>query len=362
MADHDAQLATLISMGYDVFEAERALKATDGDIDNALKYLVAGGKSVRSKHESCLSPDSLASPKQKESKKSKRHHSHSHKKGGKKNQHDGADGDDEKSKHHTRARQRRPDLDDVALTNLDDGTNTKYQAKKARLPDTDGRDMTSNENVATNECGEPRVAEPRSPTQTLFPGAYREGEDESFDLEANTLFGSDLIFARQTTEQEQSPDQPYMAVADVVEEPVLVESKPSGWWSSRRNCLFVFGAVLLVVAGLVAAVVELSPKGAALTPESSNPPNGTNQTHCYTNLSKLDEDERNAMDIDVTRTYVHCANTTFFTGFLTINNGDILGGDKPITLRRKMRILCGSDGTSSNNCTVTRGTYLLMSI
>ena len=506
MADHDAQLATLISMGYDAVKAEHALKANDGNIEYALKYLVAGGKSVRNRDESCLSPDSLASSKQEEGKKGKSHDRHSHKKGGKKNQHDSHS---EKSKHHTRARHHhQPDLDDDALTHLDDGAIGKSRGKKAGLLVTDGRNITSNENVASNESVEPPVAktqkEPSSlpgaeagPTadqetqlpklmldsslpcrnaagpndynnehkngsrhhshskrtrhcghtkrpghgmhepgrhddatakhtdsrktssvvavsdapaslpnkaereynqldlvddasanahvndtcmqvpsaeperelsnhfQRVFPGAYREGGEEGCDVETDTLVGDDSLSARQM-QRDQDPDLPYMAVARVVSEPVLVYSEPSGWWSKRRNRFIIFGVGLLVVAGLVAGIVASQARTSTTdssTPneEDSAPTQSPIPTFCYSSLSSLDEVERNVTNINVIRTYVLCANTTFFTGFLT-QNGDILGGDKPPTLRRKMRILCGYEGRSSDNCTISRGSFGLTSI
>ena len=72
-------------------------------------------------------------------------------------------------------------------------------------------------------------------------------------------------------------------------------------------------------------------------------------------------DERDAADIDVTRTYVLCENTTFITGNLN-DTGDFIDGGRPLSLRRKMRILCGYQGRSSDNCTITRGSFGATSI
>jgi hypothetical protein len=83
---------------------------------------------------------------------------------------------------------------------------------------------------------------------------------------------------------------------------------------------------------------------------------------CFESLSVLDEVERNVTDLEVVRDYVLCADTTFFTGFLT-TNGDILGGDKPLTLRKNMHIHCGEIGGSvKNNCIISRGSFGLTSI
>ena len=81
---------------------------------------------------------------------------------------------------------------------------------------------------------------------------------------------------------------------------------------------------------------------------------------CYTNLTLLDIDERNVTDTTVNRTYILCPETTFETGFVTVE-GDIFGMP-PLTLRRNMHIFCGEDGSSSNNCLITTGTFGLTSI
>ena len=102
------------------------------------------------------------------------------------------------------------------------------------------------------------------------------------------------------------------------------------------------------------------PPTTAATPTTAAQP--TEPLPCFTSLTTLDEVERNVTDIEVVRNYVLCANTTFFTGFLT-TNGDILGGDKPLTLRKNMHIYCGEiDGSSDNNCVVSRGSFGLTSI
>lgn len=88
--------------------------------------------------------------------------------------------------------------------------------------------------------------------------------------------------------------------------------------------------------------------------------NATNST-CYVSLTDIDDDERLVTDLEVVRTYILCANTTFFPGFLT-NNDEILGGDRPLTLRKNMQILCGKTGSSVNNCVISRGSFALTSI
>lgn len=83
---------------------------------------------------------------------------------------------------------------------------------------------------------------------------------------------------------------------------------------------------------------------------------------CFTSLTTLDEVERVVTDLDVVRNYILCADTTFFTGFLT-TNGDILGGDKPLTLRKNMHVWCGEiGGGSENNCVISRGSFGMTSI
>jgi hypothetical protein len=88
---------------------------------------------------------------------------------------------------------------------------------------------------------------------------------------------------------------------------------------------------------------------------------GQNDT-CYSSLTTLNEDENSVTDLEVVRTYILCANTIFYTGFVT-TSGEILGGDKPLTLRKNMHIYCGDEtGSSANNCIVSRGSFGLTSI
>jgi len=82
----------------------------------------------------------------------------------------------------------------------------------------------------------------------------------------------------------------------------------------------------------------------------------TSPGSCYSDLNRLDEDERNATDLDVVRNYVLCPNTLFVTDVILI-------GDEPesvpLTLRKNMHIYCGEiGGSSDNNCTITGGTSL----
>jgi hypothetical protein len=88
---------------------------------------------------------------------------------------------------------------------------------------------------------------------------------------------------------------------------------------------------------------------------------GQNVT-CYSSLTTIDEDENLVTDLEVVRTYILCASTTFHNGFLT-TSGDILGGDKPLTLLKNMHIYCGDEkGSSDNNCIVSRGSFGVTSI
>ena len=47
--------------------------------------------------------------------------------------------------------------------------------------------------------------------------------------------------------------------------------------------------------------------------------------------------------------------------FLT-NSEEILGGQRPLTLRKNMHILCGETGSSANNCVITTGSFALTSL
>ena len=88
---------------------------------------------------------------------------------------------------------------------------------------------------------------------------------------------------------------------------------------------------------------------------------GQNVT-CYTSLDTLYDVESSVTDLEVVRTYILCANTTFLTGFVT-TDGEILGGQQPLTVRKNMHVYCGDEtGSSANNCIVSRGSFGLTSL
>jgi hypothetical protein len=89
---------------------------------------------------------------------------------------------------------------------------------------------------------------------------------------------------------------------------------------------------------------------------------GQNATTCYTNLTVIDEDERKVTNLTVARTYILCPNTTFNTGFLSTTTDEIIAGDRPLTLRKNMKVLCGESGSSANNCVIAKGSFLLTSL
>lgn len=99
---------------------------------------------------------------------------------------------------------------------------------------------------------------PTPPQRLVFPGAYREGGDDDYDVEMDTAPRADSLPAQQAAERDQISESPYVAVANLVQEPVLVDSmpqEPPGWWSKRQNRCVLFGAILAVVVGLVTGIV-----------------------------------------------------------------------------------------------------------
>jgi hypothetical protein len=67
-----------------------------------------------------------------------------------------------------------------------------------------------------------------------------------------------------------------------------------------------------------------------------------------------------AYPTNTSQVWTLCPNTEYKTGFE--KDGEIIGGMAPLSLRSNMTIKCGEDGKSSNNCSVTTGSYGFMSV
>ena len=128
--------------------------------------------------------------------------------------------------------------------------------------------------------------------------------------------------------------------------------------SSRTHSISKVDAKMLLKSRFVTALMAF-----AFFPRQVTGQNVTGQNvTCYSSLDTLDEDERSVTDIEVVRTYILCANTTFITGFVT-TDGEILGGQMPLTLRKNMHVYCGDEtGSSANNCIIYRGSFGLTSL
>jgi len=351
------------------------------------------------------SPDSFARSEKKRPKKKHSSH-HKHKKSSKNDAHEHkkrSRHEHKRSRHHTKEdrgttstpRHHQPDPDDDAIAKPSDMYPTDeclafnesiaapsayaapHEDKNSRTrhrhthpeknisPTDEDESFAPNDNIMLSGTTEDASRDYRP----VFPGAYREGQDLDHD-EENTLATESQA---RSTGQAEASERTFMAVAQVVKEPELVIStpqEPSGWWSKPRNRFCIIGVVMLLLAGLVTAVVvsqtnttQQSGTGGDETGGQTNAPTLAPPTGpCYTSLEKLDQDERNATDINVVRNYVLCAYTTFSTGYVNADGEIILGG-KPLTLRKHMHIYCGEIGGSSDyNCVITRGSFGLTSI
>ena len=76
---------------------------------------------------------------------------------------------------------------------------------------------------------------------------------------------------------------------------------------------------------------------------------------CDTNLNAIRLREINA-DTSVQRTYTICPGTELQIGTLDPNKGNELTGNTFFQAKTNLRIQCGPDGSSANNCTVIGGT------
>ena len=76
---------------------------------------------------------------------------------------------------------------------------------------------------------------------------------------------------------------------------------------------------------------------------------------CDVNLNTIRLRELNA-DTSVQRTYTICPNTELRVGTIDPNDNNALTGDMFFQARPNLRINCGPDGSSANNCVVIGGT------
>jgi hypothetical protein len=82
---------------------------------------------------------------------------------------------------------------------------------------------------------------------------------------------------------------------------------------------------------------------------------------CLTSLDDVYRFEANLTDDRSLRTYILCPGTKFEVGSRNVNNGTPFDmppsdGSYPIIINRpNMRVLCGADGSSQNDCVITGG-------
>lgn len=83
---------------------------------------------------------------------------------------------------------------------------------------------------------------------------------------------------------------------------------------------------------------------------------------CINSLSYLEEQLTRRIDPNIRRTYKLCSNTIFSVGDLKDNGACCKDGQSPIYPRSNVKIQCGDDGSSKNNCFVRGGKYQLLAL
>jgi hypothetical protein len=77
---------------------------------------------------------------------------------------------------------------------------------------------------------------------------------------------------------------------------------------------------------------------------------------CLTSIASVELRDRYT-DTSVERTYIMCPDTVYMVGdFIAGNIPPFSGGDAFFQPRPNVRIICGEDGSSANNCTIIGGT------
>lgn len=77
---------------------------------------------------------------------------------------------------------------------------------------------------------------------------------------------------------------------------------------------------------------------------------------CIDALDVIFESESNVTDDDILRTYVLCPETTYTVAAMFDNNGSAIEGGQPLAIARSnIHVLCGLNGSSSNNCILEKG-------
>eukprot|EP00542_Grammatophora_oceanica_P016651 CAMPEP_0194029770 /NCGR_PEP_ID=MMETSP0009_2-20130614/3425_1 /TAXON_ID=210454 /ORGANISM="Grammatophora oceanica, Strain CCMP 410" /LENGTH=471 /DNA_ID=CAMNT_0038669543 /DNA_START=21 /DNA_END=1436 /DNA_ORIENTATION=+ len=116
-----------------------------------------------------------------------------------------------------------------------------------------------------------------------------------------------------------------------------------------------------------ASFISMALAAAGLLGSSVSGQNMTNNTMtnttapsgaCIDNLTQIFDNEReNVTDLNETRTYILCTDTSFITG--AVNPDGFASAQFPLVPRSNMIVLCGEDGTSDGNCTITGASGVL---
>mmetsp|Transcript_1552 Transcript_1552/g.2689 ORF Transcript_1552/g.2689 Transcript_1552/m.2689 type:complete len:240 (-) Transcript_1552:783-1502(-) len=82
-----------------------------------------------------------------------------------------------------------------------------------------------------------------------------------------------------------------------------------------------------------------------------------NDIDCIRNLTKIFEQEQSISDLSIEREYILCPSTNFDIGHVQLFGDGAIVGQFPLVLRPNLHARCGHDGSRSNNCTLTGGTF-----
>jgi hypothetical protein len=83
-------------------------------------------------------------------------------------------------------------------------------------------------------------------------------------------------------------------------------------------------------------------------------------TPCLNSLDDIYHGEESLLSAEMTRTYILCPRTLYKIGSMNDENGNPFDGSLPIIINHpNMRVLCGADGKSDNECVITGGVVQL---
>lgn len=116
-----------------------------------------------------------------------------------------------------------------------------------------------------------------------------------------------------------------------------------------KQHIIIMKMVFATFRHVAAACLIMGSRPEAVRGQEMSPP-------CITTLDDLYFGERDVVDSSTLRKYILCPNTTFELANTFDDDGLAVDGDNPIVIGRpNVHVLCGDDGNSEDNCTLTGG-------